>query len=176
MTDLQGITVKFGGDLSALASSVVGASAPVAGFGLAVVGAAALSVKAAGDWQASITALHTGAGELSSNLASDSASMLKMAVDTGTATSQLAAGMFMINSSGQKGSQALLTLRDAAEAAKVGNADLGVVAKGVTAIMTDYASANVTAAQAANSLVATVSDGETTMQDLSASLDRKSVV
>jgi TP901 family phage tail tape measure protein len=133
-------------------------------LGLGAIGVAA--VKMAGDWQSGITSLATGAGELQSNLAGDSAGMLKMATDTGTSTSQLVAGMFMINSAGQKGSAALITLQDAAEGAKVGNADLGVVANGVTTIMTDYASKNETAAQATNDLIATVANGKTHMQDL----------
>jgi TP901 family phage tail tape measure protein len=140
------------------------------GGGLALLGVGAASLKMAGDFQAGITSLATGAGESQKNLQLVSDGILKMAVNTGTSTQQLISGMYMIESAGFHGKAGLDVLQAAAEGAKVGNADLGVVANGVTTIMVDYAKQHVTAAQATNMLVATVAAGKTHMQDLANAL------
>src|SRR5579872_6321954 len=146
----------------------IGGPLGMAAIAVAAVGVA--SLKMAGDFQEGITQLATGAGEAQSNLAMVSQGILTMAVSTGTSTKDLSDGMYMIESAGQHGAQALQTLEIAAEAAKVGNASLADVANGVTTAMTDYASSNLTAAQAANTLIATVAAGKTHMQDLAQAL------
>jgi TP901 family phage tail tape measure protein len=168
--DLETLVVSFGADLSMLSRGVAGAKALLSGFGLAALGVGAASVKMAGDFQASMTALVTGAGESQKNIGMVSQGILNLATQTGTSTKQLADGMYMIESAGYHGATALSVLQAAAEGAKVGNADLGVVADGVTTIMTDYANKNVTAAQATNDLVATVANGKTHMQDLASAM------
>src|SRR5487761_1303475 len=105
----------------------------------AVVAVGALSVKMAGDFQESMTQLVTGAGESKSNLDMVSQGVLNMAVTTGTSTKDLSDGLYMIESAGQHGAQGLETL--------------------IPTTMTDYAGENLTAAQAANTLIATVSQG-----------------
>lgn len=140
---------------------------------LAGAGLLALGVKAAqmaGNFQAGLTSLVTGAGESAKNIKLVGDSLLQMSVDTGTSTDQLISGMYMIESAGYHGAAGLAVLQAAAEGAKVGNADLGTVADGVTTIMTDYARSHVSAAQATNLLVATVAAGKTHMQDLASSM------
>lgn len=148
--------------------TVLGGAALAAGA--AVVGFGIQSVKAAGDFQSSMTSLVTGAGESKSNLKLVSDGILDMATKTGTSTQQLTSGMYMIESAGFHGAAGLSVLQAAAEGAKVGNADLGTVAGAVTTVMHDYASSNITATQATSALVTTVADGKTHMQDLSSSL------
>ena len=143
--------------------AVLGVTAVVAGVGIA-------ATKMAGDFQAGITSLATGAGESQANLQMVSDAILKMATDTGTSTSQLISGMYMIESAGYHGAAGLAVLQAAAEGAKVGNADLGTVADAVTTVMKDYASSGVTAAGATNLLIATVANGKTHMQDLASSM------
>jgi TP901 family phage tail tape measure protein len=142
----------------------VGGGALAAGF----LGGKAVGM--AGDFQQSMTQLVTGAGESQKNLGQVSQGILDMAVKTGTATRDLAAGMYMIESAGYHGAAGLKVLQAAAEGAKVGNADLATVANGVTTIMTDYAKTGITASQATNILVATVASGKTHMTDLAAAL------
>jgi len=134
----------------------------------AVIGVA--TVNMAGNFESGITSLKTGAGELQSNLQMVSSGILDMAVPVGTTTAQLEAGMYLVESSGQHGAKALQTLKDAAMGAKVGSADLGDTANGVTTIMTDYASANISSAQAVNTLIATVSAGKTHMGELATAM------
>jgi TP901 family phage tail tape measure protein len=138
--------------------------------GAAVVGLTALSVHMAGDFQESMTQLVTGAGESEKNLGMVSQAILNMAVQTGTSTKDLSDGMYMIESAGQHGAEGLKTLEISAEAAKVGNASLADVANGVTTAMIDYAKENLTASEAANTLIATVAAGKTHMQDLAQSM------
>jgi len=138
--------------------------------GLALVGIGVASTKMAGDFQAGITQIITGAGEFEKNRQMISDGILKMAVDTGTSTKQLTDGLYMIESAGYHGATALDVLQAAAEGAKVGNADLGTVADGVTTIMTDYAKQHITASQATNILISTVAAGKTHMQDLAGAM------
>ncbi len=187
MTDLGTLVVKFQADLSGLkrgteeaqntVQSAAGSIAKVAGAGLLIAGAAAVafgvsSVKAAADFQSGMTTLVTGAGEAQKNIKMVSDGILSLAQSTGTSTQQLTAGMYMIESAGFHGADALQVLQAAAQGAKVGNADLGTVANATTTIMKDFASQGVTASQAVNTLVATVASGKTTMQDLAASLSQ----
>lgn len=139
-------------------------------LGLAVVGIGIASVKMAGDFQQGLTSLVTGAGESQRNLKLVSDGILQLATDTGTSTKQLIDGMYMIESAGFHGAAGLDVLKAAAEGAKVGNADLGAVANGVTTIMVDYKDKNISAAQATNILIATVANGKTHMQDLATAM------
>lgn len=141
-----------------------------AAVGVAAVGMGVQAVHAAADFQSGMTSLVTGAGEAEKNIGMVSSGILQMSTATGTSTDQLTAGMYMIESAGYHGAAGLAVLQASAEGAKVGNADLGVVANGVTTIMTDFASKNVTAAQATNELIATVASGKTHMSDLASSL------
>ncbi len=140
------------------------------GVGVAVAGIGLASIKMAGDFQSGMTSLVTGAGESQKNIAMVSQGVLNMATATGTSTSQLTAGMYMIESAGYHGAAGLNILQAAAEGAKVGNADLGTVADATTTIMTDYAGAHISAAMAVNLLTATVASGKTHMEDLAGAM------
>jgi TP901 family phage tail tape measure protein len=152
-------------------NGVVGALGAVGlAAGATAIGLGVVATKAAGDFQSGLTTLVTGAGEAQSNIKMVGDGILKMANDTGTSTKQLVDGMYMIESAGYHGAAGLDVLKNAAMGAKVGAADLGTVANGVTTIMTDFSSKNVNAANATNALIATVASGKTHMQDLSQSL------
>jgi TP901 family phage tail tape measure protein len=169
-------------DTVAASEDKVAASAMTAKEAASAIGTAFLAVtavtalvgvattKMAGDFESGITTLETGAGELHQNIGMVRDGILTLGPAVGETTKQLVDGMFEIESSGQHGAAALDTLKMSAEGAKVGNADLGVTANAVTTEMTDYASMNLTAAQATNTLIAEVSQGKTHMQDLAQSL------
>jgi len=153
-----------GGMLSSLAAG----GALIAGA--AIVGIGVKSVEMAGNFQDAMTQLVTGAGESKANIDMVSQGILNMAVTTGTSTTQLSQGMYMIESAGYHGAAGLAVLQAAAEGAKVGNASLADVANGVTTAMTDYAASGLTATQATNILIATVANGKTHMADLARSM------
>ncbi len=140
------------------------------GAGVVIAGVGIASVKMAGDFQSGITTLVTGAGESKKNIDLISKGILNLANSTGESTNQLISGMFMIESAGYHGSDALNVLKAAAEGAKVGNADLGTVADATTTILNDFGNTGITASNAVNELVATVSNGKTHMQDLGQAL------
>jgi TP901 family phage tail tape measure protein len=165
MSTISSVTSALG--KNGLGGALLGVGIAAAGM---AVGIGTQAVKAAGDFQQQITALSTGAGESQKNLKMVSDGILAMAVPTGTTTKQLTDGMYMIESAGYHGAAGLDILKNAAEGAKVGNADLGTVANATTTIMTDFSDKHLTAANAVNTLVATVANGKTTMQDLSKSL------
>lgn len=148
-----------------LALGAAAAAAAVAGIGVA-------STKMAGDFQAGMTSLVTGAGESEANLKLVSAGILNLAVATGTSTKQLTDGLYMIESAGYHGQAGLDVLKAAAEGAKVGNADLGTVADATTTIMKDFGNTGISASGAVNTLVATVANGKTHMADLAGALSQ----
>jgi TP901 family phage tail tape measure protein len=137
---------------------------------VAVVGTGIASIKMAGDFQAGMTSLVTGAGESEKNLKAVSDGILKMAVSTGTSTSQLVAGMYMIESAGFHGAAGLAVLQAAAEGAKVGNADLAAMANVVTSALNAYHLQGTQAAMVTNTLIATVASGKMHMQDLAGAM------
>lgn len=144
----------------------IGAAAIAAGIGISV----GAMVKAAGDFQASMTRLVTSAGESDRNLQLVSNGVLQVARDTGTATTQLASAMYIIESGGQHGAAGLTVLKAAAQGAKTENADLATVADAVTSAMTDYHFAASQAADVTSKLVAATGQGKTTFQDLAAAM------
>jgi TP901 family phage tail tape measure protein len=162
---------KTGAQSEAAAAQMKGAlvsGAMVAG--VAVVALAAKSVQMAGDFQSSMTRLVTSAGESQGAIGMVSQGILKMAVDTGTSTEQLAAGMYYAESAGYHAAAGLQVMGVAARGAKSENADLDVVAKALTTTMVDYHMKSSQAADAMNGLIATVQNGKTNLQDLAASM------
>lgn len=140
------------------------------GGAIALVGAGVASVKAAADFQESMTSLVTGAGEAKSNIGLVSKGILDMAGQVGVSAEDLAAGMYMVESAGFHGAQGLSVLRAAAEGAKVGNADMATVANAVTSALNAYGLSGDHATAVTNDLVATVAAGKMHMQDLAGSL------
>jgi TP901 family phage tail tape measure protein len=136
-------------------------------------GAAVLAVKCidmAAKFQSAMTTLVTGAGESQKNMKLVSNGILDMAVSTGTSTTQLISGMYMIESAGFHGAAGLTVLKAAAEGAKVGNADLGDVGNALTDVLNDYHEPASKAVDVTDMLVATVAAGKQQMGDLASSL------
>ncbi|MDE1904841.1 MAG: phage tail tape measure protein [Rhodospirillales bacterium] len=138
------------------------------GIGAAVAGVAA--VKMASDFQSSMTSLVTGAGESEKNIGLVSSGILNMAGQTGTSASELAKGMYLVESAGYHGATGLTVLKAAAEGAKVGSADLSTVADAVTSGMNAYGLSSSKAAAFTNQLITTVASGKMHMQDLAGAL------
>ena len=151
-------------------SSLMGVSPVLLGIAAAAVVVGAKTVDMAAKFKSSITTLVTGAGESQKNIGLVSNGILTMAVQTGTATQSLISGMYMIDSAGFKGANGLTVLKAAAEGAKVGSADLGTEANALTDILNDYHEPASKAVAVTDELVATVSAGKTTMEDLGGSL------
>ena len=147
----------------------VGAAA-LAGVASAAVMTGAKTVSMAGDFQSGMTSLETGAGELHSNLKLVSSGVLDMAGQVGESTKHLTDGLYMIESAGYHGADGLTVLKNSAEGAKVGNADLATVADAVTTALNAYRMKASDSAGVTNELIATVANGKTHMEDLAGSL------
>jgi TP901 family phage tail tape measure protein len=160
---LQDFGNTVGSTAGTLSKLALGAAAAA---GTALIGVGVATTKMAADYQTGLTSLVTGAGETKSNLKMVSDGILQTAVATGSTTKDLVSGAYLIESAGQHGKQALLTLTAASEGARVGAASLADVANGVTTEMTDYASKHLTAAQATNTLIAATAAGKTHLGDL----------
>jgi TP901 family phage tail tape measure protein len=152
-------------------AAAVHAGALITVGAIAAIGAAAvISAHQAADFQGQLVRLVTDAGESASNLDMVRQGILKMATDTGTATDQLTTGMYYVESGGYHGARALEILTAAAKGAKVGYAELGTMANATTTLLTDFGAQAGTATNVVNALIATVSHGKTTLEELAGSL------
>jgi len=173
-TDMASSVIKSAGD----SLKNMGTSASGAGPGLAmaaegatlVAGAILSTIGPAADFQAQLTNLVTGAGELPQNLGMVSDGILKIAQDTGTATKDLISAMFMINSSGKIGAEGLNVLKIAAQGAKTDNADLTKTTMALTGIMTNFKIPASGAAGAMNEIIAASKAGKMHMEQLASAL------
>ena len=85
--------------------------------------------------------------------------LIKLAPALGQSPAKLAEGLFFVTSAGFRGSEALEVLRASAQASAIGLGEVEQVATGVTRTVSAYREANLSAAQAAAVLVATVREG-----------------
>ena len=179
-TTVASLAVQVTSNTQQAQQALIGLTTVMKGVGfeaLAMVGIVAgigaigvISTKMAGDFQSSTETLVTGAGLAQDQLGKIRAGILQMAVDTGTSTQQLVAGEFMISSANLKNADTLVILKAAAEGAKVGHADLGVVADAVTTVMKDYNLTTKDAVMTTNLMVGTVKLGKTHFEDLAGSI------
>lgn len=136
----------------------------------AAVGIGLVAAKMAGDFQSQMTRLVTAAGESEAAMGMISKGVLQIAAQTGTSTKSVADGMYMIESAGFHGADALNVMKAAAQGAKVDMADVGVVGDALTTAMIDLHQPTAQAATVMSQLVATVGHGKTTMDLLAGSL------
>jgi len=155
-------------DASASSSGLASKAFGLTGLAIAAVGYE--SVKAAGNWQSLTEHLVTDAGESQSALAGVQSKMLALAVSTGTSTTDIANGMYHVESAGFHGAQGIQVLTVAAQGAKVGGADLNTIAQALTGTMNAFQKQNLSATQIMNGLIATVGAGDMKMEDLGSSM------
>lgn len=155
--------------------STAGKAAGITALGMGV--AAAVMVKAAGNFQDSTTHLVTDAGESAKNLGMVQAGILSVSTATGQSASDITNAMYHIESGGFHAASGLAILKTVAEGARVGGADLDTTSKALVGTLTAYYGTSLTAAQATkdstslmNQLVETVGSGDMRMQDLASSL------
>ncbi|MFI1520651.1 phage tail tape measure protein [Kitasatospora cineracea] len=146
--------------------------AAIAGLGLAAFETGKKAVEAAGDFEFQMTRVRTGAGEAAANMKQVSDGVLGMAGEVGQSTEHLTAGLYMVESAGYHGSAALEVLKNSAEGAKVGAAELGTVADAVTTGLNAYGMGAEHAAEVTNALVATEASGKTNMEALAGSMSK----
>lgn len=137
---------------------------------VALVAGAVVATKMAADFQTQLTRMVTSAGESQKNIALLSRGLLNLSVVTGTSTTNLANGLYLIESAGYHGADGLRVLTAAAKGARTENADLKDVSDALTTGLKDYNLTGKDATKVMNVYIAAVSHGKTTFQDFSASL------
>lgn len=133
---------------------LVGAIAGLS-LGLGVQG-----VQAAADFQSAMTKVQVLAAPASENIKAMGDAVLHMATDVGKSPTDLANGLYFVESAGFHGKQALDILRLSAETASIAMVDTKVVADGLTTSLAQYGSKGLTAARATDIMTATVSAGK----------------
>ena len=181
--ELLGIVTIRGADEGVLKLARVGASADSAGeklaglavggtvlaaAGLVALGAAAVKMDA--DLQQGINRLRTGGGDIQDTFASLRTGIQQVAVATGTLTGQLIPAMYLIVGAGQRGAEAMNTLKVASEGAQIEQANVADVANVVSGVMTNYGTKLYNATQYMNGLIYAVAHGKITLQDLSTAM------
>jgi TP901 family phage tail tape measure protein len=124
------------------------------------------AVKQAGDYEYALNRLVHAAGVAQGDLGAISDGMKKVSTSTGTALSDVASAEYILASAGYNTAASLVVLQNAAEAAKIENANLADVTNAVTSAMVDYHYTADQSSLVTNTLVAAVSVGKTNMEDL----------
>lgn len=150
--------------------SYLNAATAGAALGAGLIAVGFESTKMAGDYQKSITALQTGAGELHANLGLVSSGMLKMSSDVGIGSEELSKGMYMIESAGFHGADGLKVLRVAAEGSKADLADMNTISNALTTKLNAYHETADNATASTNQMVEAVALGKMHMEEFAGSL------
>lgn len=144
---------RFQKGLAPVARGAKIALAGVAGLGIA-------SVKLANDFNRTSSQMVGLAGVGAKQVEQWKSAILDLAPVVGQVPDELAQSLYFIASSGVPAAKALDTLKISAMAATAGLGETQVVADAVTSAMNAYAKENLTAAQAADVLTATVREGK----------------
>lgn len=133
-------------------------------------GAAAASVKMAGDFQAETMVLHTAAGESLKSLQTVRKGILDIASGTGTSWQNLTDGMYQVEKAGYRGAEGLKVLKAAAQGAREENARLDTVTNAMTSVMASYHLKASDSVRVMNGLKTAAGEGKMTMEEFAGSL------
>lgn len=153
--------------ISGLAKGVAEAGAVV---GAALVGAAVVSAKWAAEFQRDLTMIHTQAGDTHADLSQMARDLEAMAPAVGFGPDALAQAMYHVESAGFRGKQALDMVRQAAELAQIGSANLEDTTQAVVGSLAAFGDQGLTANHAVAILNATVGAGDMRMQGLASAM------
>ncbi len=182
---MQNFGIPFGKTVSDIGSKLSSAESKASKFSSVIsdvgkislgVGAAAFagiaveSIRMGTAFQAAMTQVETGAGELPQNMKKVSDGVLAMAGTVGQTPLALAKGLYTIESAGYHGAAGLKVLKAAAEGAAVGNADMGTVADATTTVLNAYGLSASKSTSVVNQLIAVEKTGKSHMQDVAAAL------
>jgi TP901 family phage tail tape measure protein len=164
----QGAAAASAGTLMSRASRGFLTAGTVLSVTAAVMGGKA--VKSAADFQTQLTRLVTTAGESTRNIGMVSQGVLTLAGQTATSATELANGLYTIESAGFHGAAGLEVLRASAQGAKAENADLSTVTNAVTDLLIDFHKPATDAATVMSQMVEATSQGKVSFEDLAGSM------
>ncbi len=137
---------------------------------LVLIGGA--SIKLAVDFEKSMSKIEGLVGIASDKVNAFSKDILKLAGPTAQAPEKLAEAMFFITSAGLRGADAMDVLTMSARAASANVGDVSTVADLVTSATNAYGISALSAAQATDTLVATIREGKRPPEEIAASIGR----
>lgn len=135
-----------------------------------VAGAALVSIDWAKQFQADLTLIHTQAGDTTADLGKIASGLEQMSTETATGPDELAKALYHVESAGFRGAQALDMVRQAAELAKIGGANLEDTTQAVVGSLAAFGDKGLTASQAVAILNATVGAGDMRMEGLASAM------
>src|ERR1035437_1517436 len=158
---------KIGGGLALGAERVAVGLIAVGGT---LVTVAAKSTEAAATYQSAMELIHTQAGATQAEVDTMGVSLLALAPKVGTSATELAAGLYHIESAGKRGAVALEALTIAAEGAKVGQSDLEETATAPEGALNTGISGTESMSAAMGTLNGIVGSGNMRMADLTGAI------
>jgi TP901 family phage tail tape measure protein len=135
---------------------------------IALVSGAA--IKMSMDFEQSMTKIQGLVGVSRQQVAAWSDEVLNLAKGLPQSPKELADALFFVTSAGLRGQQAMDALTASARAAAAGLGETKTVADAVTSAMIAYSGSGLTAAQATDTLIATVREGKMPVEDLAGSI------
>lgn len=149
----------LGGAMSALKGPAIAAGVATAGAGLA-------AVKMASTFESSMQKIHGLVGVSQDQVNAWKDDVLDLAKVLPQSPQELAEGMFFVTSAGFRGAEALDVLKTSARAAAAGLGETETVADAVTSAVNAYGIENLSAADAADVLTATVREGKAAADEI----------
>jgi TP901 family phage tail tape measure protein len=171
--DISGAQQKLGRSLQTIGSGFtqVGRSLSI-GLTLPLIAAAGAAVKFGSDFSREMTKIETLVGLSAERVKGLSTEVLALSKTAAVGPQELAKALFVITSAGQRGSEAMNILTQAAKASAIGLGDTAEIARAVTSAVNAYGIENLDAARATDILVATVREGNLEASELAGSLGR----
>lgn len=143
-----------------------------AAFTVPIVGAAVEAVKFGSDFETQMTKVVTLAGASTGEVAGLRDQVLALAPAVGVAPAELAKGLFVVESAGKTGADAMNVLTVAAKMTALGMGDTDTTARSLIGSMFAYQNQNLSAAQAGDILAKTVQMGNMRIDELVGGLAR----
>ena len=139
---------------------------------LGLIGAGTAAVKAATQFDDSMTKIESLVGIAGSEVDKMKDSVRALSGETAQAPAQLADAMFFIQSAGLRGATAMETLEASAKAAAVGLGQVEQIADLATSALNAYGEENISAVDATDVLTAAVREGKLEASELAGSMGR----
>jgi TP901 family phage tail tape measure protein len=133
---------------------------------LPLVAAGTAQAKTFTDFESNLSKIVGLVGVASESVENMGESILEMATRVGKGPRELSDALFFVTSAGLRGAEAMETLQVSARGAAAGLGETKIVADAITSAINAYGSANITAAQAGDILVATVREGKAEADEL----------
>jgi len=137
-----------------------------------IAAAGAASVKMASDFESSMTRIETLVGLSRDQVQGMQQDVLNLSRETAQGPRELSEALFTVTSAGLRGQQAMETLEMSAKAAAIGLGETRDISKALTGILQSYSEQGLEAAEATDTLIGIVREGNLEASELAPVLGR----